>query len=268
MVRRPHVGGRVLPWLSPSPADRSERCGSALSRPCSPWSRGHASWEREVVGNRSSRSPAPRTASASTISPAARHIAVPVDIAAVRGGRYWDPLATFGYLAAVTHRIRLATFVLVLGYHHPLQIAKQYGTLDVVAGGRLILGVGVGSLREEFDLLDRPLTIEASGRTTRFAPCAPRSGSNGPATTAVITITTGSSSTRMPCRRPCRSGSAAAPALVAPGGRAGRRLGAVRPRPRRDRPPPPSRPRYGRRGLSARSARRRAPAPEGARPGR
>src|SRR5204862_5066539 len=44
----------------------------------------------------------------------------------------------------------------VLGYHHPLAIAKRYGTLDRVSGGRVILGVGVGSLREEFDLLGVP----------------------------------------------------------------------------------------------------------------
>jgi probable F420-dependent oxidoreductase len=84
------------------------------------------------------------------------HVGIPTDAAEVRGATYWDPLATFGYLAAVTERVRLATYVLVLGYHHPLEIAKRYGTLDVVSGGRLILGVGVGSLREEFDLLDAP----------------------------------------------------------------------------------------------------------------
>ena len=81
------------------------------------------------------------------------HVAVPVDVAEQRGATYWDPLATFGYLAARTTRIRLATQVLVLGYHHPLAIAKRYGTLDVVSGGRLVLGVGVGSLEEEFELL-------------------------------------------------------------------------------------------------------------------
>ena len=81
------------------------------------------------------------------------HVAVPVDVAEVRGGTYWDPLAVFGYLAARTNRIQLATFVLVLGYHHPLAIAKRYGTLDVVSNGRLILGVGSGSLEEEFALL-------------------------------------------------------------------------------------------------------------------
>jgi probable F420-dependent oxidoreductase len=84
------------------------------------------------------------------------HVGIPTDVAAVRGATYWDPLATFGYLAAVTEQVRLATYVLVLGYHHPLEIAKRYGTLDLVSGGRLILGVGVGSLREEFDLLGAP----------------------------------------------------------------------------------------------------------------
>jgi probable F420-dependent oxidoreductase len=81
------------------------------------------------------------------------HVIVPPDIATVRGSRYWDPLSTFGYLAAVTTGIRFSTNVLVLGYHHPLEIAKRYGTLDQVTGGRLTLGLGVGSLKEEFDLL-------------------------------------------------------------------------------------------------------------------
>lgn len=81
------------------------------------------------------------------------HVVVPKAAEATRGSRYWDPLATFGYLAARTSRIRLATHVVVLGYHHPLAIAKRYGTLDQVCNGRLILGVGVGSLAEEFGLL-------------------------------------------------------------------------------------------------------------------
>ncbi len=82
------------------------------------------------------------------------HIAVPIEAATTRGSVYWDPLATLSYLAAFTSRIRLATSVVVLGYHHPLAIAKRYGTLDRISSGRLILGVGVGSLREEFDLLN------------------------------------------------------------------------------------------------------------------
>jgi probable F420-dependent oxidoreductase len=81
------------------------------------------------------------------------HIGLPSSEAARRGTRYWDPLATFGYVSARTSRIRLATMTLVLGYHHPLEIVKRYGTLDHVSKGRVILGLGVGSLKEEFDLL-------------------------------------------------------------------------------------------------------------------
>lgn len=81
------------------------------------------------------------------------HVAVPVEIAEQRGGTYWDPLATLSFLAARTSRIRLVTQVLVLGYHHPLAIAKRFGTLDLISGGRLVLGLGVGSIEEEFALL-------------------------------------------------------------------------------------------------------------------
>lgn len=81
------------------------------------------------------------------------HIAVPPAMTEGPGSTYWDPLATLAFLAARTARIKLTTSVLVLGYHHPLEIAKRYGTLDRISGGRLILGVGVGSLAEEFALL-------------------------------------------------------------------------------------------------------------------
>jgi probable F420-dependent oxidoreductase len=84
------------------------------------------------------------------------HVALPAIEIDRRGSRYWDPLATFGYLAARTSRIRFATNVLVLAYHHPLEIAKRYGTLDKVSNGRLILGLGVGTLKEEFDLIGAP----------------------------------------------------------------------------------------------------------------
>jgi probable F420-dependent oxidoreductase len=84
------------------------------------------------------------------------HIGLPSTETARRGARYWDPLATFGYASARTKQIRFATMTLVLGYHHPLAIVKRYGTLDHVSSGRVILGVGVGSLKEEFDLLGAP----------------------------------------------------------------------------------------------------------------
>jgi probable F420-dependent oxidoreductase len=78
---------------------------------------------------------------------------VPPSAESGRGLTFWDPLALFGYLAARTKRIRFATYILVVGFHHPLAIAKRYGTLDAVSGGRLILGLGVGNLKDEFDLL-------------------------------------------------------------------------------------------------------------------
>lgn len=81
------------------------------------------------------------------------HVAIPRELASTRGATYWDPAVTLSFLAAHTERIRLVTQVLVLGYHHPLQVAKQFGTLDLVSAGRLVLGVGVGSLEEEFALL-------------------------------------------------------------------------------------------------------------------
>jgi probable F420-dependent oxidoreductase len=84
------------------------------------------------------------------------HVAIPASVVETRGARYYDPLATFGYLAALTSRIRFVTHVLVLGYHHPLAIAKRYGTLDRLCSGRLVLGVGVGTLAEEFALLGAP----------------------------------------------------------------------------------------------------------------
>lgn len=92
------------------------------------------------------------------------HVAVPAAAVATRGARYYDPLATFGYLAALTTRIRFVTHVLVLGYHHPLAVAKRYGTLDRLSGGRLVLGVGVGTLAEEFALLG----AEFAGRGARY----------------------------------------------------------------------------------------------------
>ncbi|MCU1458497.1 MAG: class F420-dependent oxidoreductase [Actinomycetia bacterium] len=92
---------------------------------------------------------------------ASEHISVPSDAEPRRGKRYYDALTTLAYLGAVTRNIRLATNMVVLPYHHPLEILKHYGTLDRLTGGRLILGVGVGSLKGEFDTLGH--TFEGRG---------------------------------------------------------------------------------------------------------
>lgn len=102
------------------------------------------------------------------------HVAVPLPAAQVRGGVYWDPVATLSWAAASTSQIQLVTNVVVLGYHHPLEILKAYGTVDLLSGGRVILGVGVGTLREEFDLLGSP--FEGRGGRADEALLAIRAG--------------------------------------------------------------------------------------------
>jgi probable F420-dependent oxidoreductase len=81
------------------------------------------------------------------------HMAIPAAASTVRGGRYFDPFSTLGYFAALTSRIGLLTHMVVLPYHHPLELVKRLGTLDVLSNGRVVLGVGVGSLQPEFEVL-------------------------------------------------------------------------------------------------------------------
>ncbi|MGW1073775.1 TIGR03619 family F420-dependent LLM class oxidoreductase [Streptomyces sp. NPDC002537] len=81
------------------------------------------------------------------------HVAVPVRLAAAMGTVWYDPVATLAYLAAVTERTLLLSHVSVAALRHPLVLAKQYATVDRLSGGRLVLGVGAGHVREEFQAL-------------------------------------------------------------------------------------------------------------------
>jgi probable F420-dependent oxidoreductase len=67
-----------------------------------------------------------------------------------------DTGATLSWIAGFTERIALGSSVIVLPYHHPIALAKTLATLDLLSGGRLILGVAGGWLREEFELLGVP----------------------------------------------------------------------------------------------------------------
>jgi len=84
-------------------------------------------------------------------------------------GKEWefalpDALTWMAYVAAATSRIKLATGVIILPEHNPVLCAKQVATLDHLSGGRVILGIGVGWLKEEFDALGVP--FEPRGRMT------------------------------------------------------------------------------------------------------
>ncbi len=67
-----------------------------------------------------------------------------------------DPLIWMAYVAAATKTIKLGTGVLILSQHNPVITAKQVATLDQMSGGRVLLGVGVGWLKEEFDVIGAP----------------------------------------------------------------------------------------------------------------
>lgn len=75
-----------------------------------------------------------------------------------------DPLIWMAYVAAATKRIKLATGIMILPQHNPVVVAKQVATLDHLSGGRVLLGIGVGWLKEEFEALGVP--FEDRGRRT------------------------------------------------------------------------------------------------------
>jgi probable F420-dependent oxidoreductase len=75
-----------------------------------------------------------------------------LDGADIRVGEpVFDPLAVMGWLGARTQRVRLGFSVLVIPYRNPVVIAKFLASLDVLTGGRIIVGTGVGMMEEEFE---------------------------------------------------------------------------------------------------------------------
>ncbi|MGA5545130.1 TIGR03619 family F420-dependent LLM class oxidoreductase [Mycobacterium sp. NPDC051198] len=77
-------------------------------------------------------------------------------------GQWLDPLTVLTALAATTSRIRLGTAILLAALRRPAVLAKQVSTLDVLSGGRVDLGVGVGWQREEYEAAGLP--FERRGR--------------------------------------------------------------------------------------------------------
>jgi len=85
-------------------------------------------------------------------------------IPAPPGSGLLEPMVTLTYLAARTSTVRLGTAMLLLPQRNPVYTAKEVSTLDWLSGGRVDLGIGVGWLKEEFDVLNVPW--ERRGRRT------------------------------------------------------------------------------------------------------
>jgi probable F420-dependent oxidoreductase len=92
------------------------------------------------------------------------HVVVPRDVSLIYRDDMLDPLAVLPWLAGVTERIALGTSVIVLPYRSPLPVAKLLASVDVLSGGRLIVGVAVGWLEREFEALGVP--FRERGRRT------------------------------------------------------------------------------------------------------
>ena len=72
------------------------------------------------------------------------------------GTDFLEPLTTLALVAGATERVKLGTTVLVLPHRHPVLAAKMLATLDHLTGGRVILGAGVGWMKEEIELFGVP----------------------------------------------------------------------------------------------------------------
>ena len=78
-----------------------------------------------------------------------------------------DPLAWIAFMAGLTKTVRLATGILILPQRNPVILAKECATIDVLSGGRLELGVGIGWLAEEFEAIGVPFD-ERVDRTEEY----------------------------------------------------------------------------------------------------
>jgi probable F420-dependent oxidoreductase len=84
------------------------------------------------------------------------HIVIPDSAVNRFGSVFYEPLTVLGFAAACTSTIRLGTTVLIVPYRNPIVTAKVLSTLDVLSGGRVIAGLGVGWTEDEFKALGVP----------------------------------------------------------------------------------------------------------------
>ncbi len=107
------------------------------------------------------------------------HTFIPRRLADAMSPVWYDTLTTLGWLAGITEHVRLLSHVYIAALRHPLRAAKEFATLDVLSGGRAIVGVGAGHVVEEFalmgrdferrgDLLDEAIDGIAAGLTDEY----------------------------------------------------------------------------------------------------
>ena len=107
------------------------------------------------------------------------HIALPTEVATrypyrEDGKFFWAPetpyldtILVLTWASAATERIELGTSVLIASWHHPVNTAKAFATLDVLNGGRTVVGIGTGWMKEQFDILGAPFETRGA-RTTEY----------------------------------------------------------------------------------------------------
>src|SRR5947209_11756863 len=90
------------------------------------------------------------------------HVIVPEQANVIYREDMLDPLAVLPWLAGVTSRVELGTSVVILPYRSPIPVAKLLASVDVLSGGRLIVGAAIGWLEGEFEALGVPFRERAS----------------------------------------------------------------------------------------------------------
>lgn len=70
---------------------------------------------------------------------------------------FYDPLGVFGVVAGATERVKMGTAVLIPAYRNPVVLGKVLATIENFAPGRIVLGIGAGWMKEEFDAVGVPM---------------------------------------------------------------------------------------------------------------
>ena len=78
------------------------------------------------------------------------------DYALTENDPFFDPLAVFGVVAGITERVKMGTGVLIPAYRNPVVLGKVLASIENFAPGRIVLGIGAGWMREEFDAVGVP----------------------------------------------------------------------------------------------------------------